>query len=84
MVLVIIKFFLGFLLQKAALLGYDSHAAFVLDMRMAKTPQRVDTFLTELSTKLAPLQQEEMKLFLDYKKEEVSLLAFRLLMSYIL
>ncbi|KAK2155249.1 hypothetical protein LSH36_245g03012 [Paralvinella palmiformis] len=56
--------------KKAALLGYDSHAAFVLDMRMAKTPQRVDTFLTELSTKLAPLQQEEMKLFLDYKKEE--------------
>jgi peptidyl-dipeptidase Dcp len=34
--------------QRAALLGYPSHAAFVLENNMAKTPARVDAFLNEL------------------------------------
>ena len=34
--------------QRAALLGYPSHAAFVLENNMAKTPEKVDAFLNEL------------------------------------
>jgi peptidyl-dipeptidase Dcp len=34
--------------EKARLLGYASHAAFVLENNMAKTPERVDAFLKEL------------------------------------
>jgi len=34
--------------EKARLLGYDNHAAFVLENNMAKTPDRVNAFLNEL------------------------------------
>jgi peptidyl-dipeptidase Dcp len=34
--------------EKARLLGHDSHAAFVLENNMAKTPDRVDAFLKQL------------------------------------
>lgn len=57
--------------QKADLLSYPTHAAFILDMRMAKIPEAVSSFLTELAKKLKPLGEEEIKLFLEYKKEEV-------------
>ena len=40
-------------------------------MRMAKTPEAVTTFLLDLSQKLQTLKEAEMKLFLEYKKEEV-------------
>ena len=60
-------------LQKADLLGFPTHSSFVLDMRMAKSPERVSNFLTDLATKLQPLKEEEMALFLQYKKEEVRL-----------
>ena len=58
-------------LQQASLLGFKSHAAFILDMRMAKDPDSVTTFLADLKTKLQPLKTDEMGLFLQYKKEEV-------------
>ena len=59
-------------LQKAQLLGFPTHAAFVLDMRMAKKPEAVATFLSDLAVKLQPLREEEFKLYMQYKKEEVS------------
>ena len=58
--------------QKAQILGFPTHAAFVLDMRMAKKPEAVSSFLSELATKLQPLREEEFKLFMQYKKKEVS------------
>ncbi|XP_061192675.1 thimet oligopeptidase-like [Saccostrea echinata] len=56
--------------KKADILGFPTHAAFVLDMRMAKDPDTVKNFLVDLAQKLRPLQNQEVKVFLDYKKEE--------------
>ncbi|BFY99936.1 hypothetical protein BsWGS_02976 [Bradybaena similaris] len=56
--------------EKAVLLGYKNHAQFVLDMRMAKTPETVAEFLSSLAVKLQGLKEEELALFLQYKKEE--------------
>ena len=58
--------------QKARVLDYSTHAEFVLDMRMAKKAEAVKSFLEELAVKLQPLKEEEMALFLQYKKEDVS------------
>lgn len=41
--------------QAAKLLGYASHAEYILDVRMAKDPTNVDTFLSELAVKMKPL-----------------------------
>uniref|UniRef100_K1PNN9 Thimet oligopeptidase n=1 Tax=Magallana gigas TaxID=29159 RepID=K1PNN9_MAGGI len=56
--------------RKARLLGFPTRAAFVLDMRMAKDPEKVRTFLVDLAQKLRPLQEQEVKVYLEYKKEE--------------
>jgi Zn-dependent oligopeptidase len=45
--------------QAAALLGYPSHAAFVLEKRMAKRPEMVSSFLTDLSDRLTPKVRKE-------------------------
>lgn len=47
--------------QAAKLLGYASHAEYILDVRMAKDPTNVDTFLSELAVKMKPLQKVEME-----------------------
>jgi len=39
----------------AKLLGYQTHADYILDVRMAKNPTNVSTFLSELATKMRPL-----------------------------
>jgi len=56
--------------QKANLLGYPTHAAFITEIRMAKTPENVAKFLSDLSTKLTPLQTKELAVLLELKKEE--------------
>ena len=38
---------------------------------MAKTPETVDKFLTDLAEKLAPLRQADIDKYLQYKKKEV-------------
>ena len=40
--------------QRAKLLGYDSHADFVLEERMAEKPEKVEAFLQDLLTKAKP------------------------------
>ena len=61
-----------YVFQKATILSYPTHSAFVLDMRMAKNPENVRTFLEDLSKKLQPLKEQETELFLQYKKADVS------------
>ncbi|MDB5071841.1 MAG: hypothetical protein JWM87_2952 [Candidatus Eremiobacteraeota bacterium] len=43
----------------AHLLGYPNWAAFVLERRMAKAPQKVDAFLADLDAKLLPQARRE-------------------------
>ncbi len=46
--------------EAARLLGYDSWAAYILEVRMAKTPSAVRDFLTDLREKVAPKRQRDM------------------------
>ncbi|OAD91448.1 peptidase M3 [Aequorivita soesokkakensis] len=45
--------------KRANLLGYKSHAHFVLEERMAETPEKVKSFLNELLEKAKPAAQKE-------------------------
>lgn len=56
--------------QQAALLGCKNHAAYVLDVRMAKTPEVVFDFLNNLSKKLDPLMEKDKQALLALKKQE--------------
>lgn len=46
--------------QKARLLGYENYAVYVLEERMAKTPQKVMSFLEELLDKATPYAQKDV------------------------
>lgn len=56
--------------KKADLLKFPTHSAFVLDMRMAKNPERVSSFLSDLEKRLQVLKQQELDMFLEYKKAD--------------
>ncbi|XP_005999912.1 thimet oligopeptidase [Latimeria chalumnae] len=56
--------------KKASLLGFNTHADFVLEMNMAKNGKTVAVFLDELAKKLKPLGEEEKALLLDLKKKD--------------
>ncbi|CAG0890407.1 unnamed protein product [Cyprideis torosa] len=56
--------------KQAQLLGYPNHATYIQEIRMAKKPETVETFLTELSRKLQPLWAKEREMFLQLKKEQ--------------
>ncbi len=56
--------------DRASLLGYDSHAHFVLEERMAKTPSQVKEFLRNLLDKAKPKGLEEMQELSSYAKEK--------------
>lgn len=47
--------------DRAQLLGYENHAAFVLEERMAKTPEKVTEFLNDLLEKSFPTAQKEFE-----------------------
>ncbi|KAF5912027.1 hypothetical protein HPG69_003301 [Diceros bicornis minor] len=54
----------------AQLLGYSTHADFVLEMNTAKTTSHVTAFLDDLSQKLKPLGEAEREFILHLKKKE--------------
>ena len=55
--------------DRANLLGYKTHAHFVLEERMAKTPQNVENFLNELLEKAKPAAINEFKNLQNFAKE---------------
>ena len=57
--------------QRASLLGYESHAAFVLEERMAKDEETVVAFLNDLKEKSYPKAKEEWEEILRYGKERL-------------
>ena len=56
--------------RKATILGYSNHAAYVQEIRMAKSPDTVHSFLKVLSEKLQPLWTKEKAVMLKYKEDE--------------
>ncbi|WP_405573022.1 M3 family metallopeptidase [Winogradskyella sp. Asnod2-B02-A] len=55
--------------DRAQLLGYKSHAHFVLEERMAQTPEKVTSFLNELLDKAKPAAKTEFKKLEDFAKD---------------
>jgi len=45
--------------ERAKVLGYDTHAHFVLEERMAESPEKVKAFLQDLLTKAKPAAEKE-------------------------
>ena len=62
--------------KEAKLLGYENHAAYIQEVRMAKDPATVKSFLGELGVKLKPLWEEEQKVLLQMKEAESKELGF--------
>jgi peptidyl-dipeptidase Dcp len=55
--------------ERANLLGYKTHAHFVLEERMAMTPEKVNTFSEDLLEKAKPAAQKEFQELEEYAKE---------------
>ena len=55
--------------ERANLLGYKTHAHFVLEERMAETPEKVHEFLNELLEKAKPAAGKEFSQLEDFAKE---------------
>lgn len=56
--------------QRAKLLGYENHAAFVLEERMAQTPGKVLEFLNNLLEKAKPAAKRELTELTAYAQKQ--------------
>ena len=56
--------------ERANLLGYETHAHFVLEERMAETPEKVVSFLNTLLEKAKPAAQREFAQLENFAKAE--------------
>ena len=55
--------------ERATLLGYKTHAHFVLEERMAETPEKVHSFLNELLEKAKPAAEREFLQLENFAKK---------------
>ena len=55
--------------ERANLLGYKTHSAFVLEERMAQTPEKVKSFLNDLLAKAKPAAEKEFAELTAFAKE---------------
>lgn len=56
--------------QKANVLGYENYAGYVLEERMAQSPQKVNDFLQELLQKATPYANKEIEELKSLAKED--------------
>ncbi|KAI9912822.1 hypothetical protein PsorP6_006276 [Peronosclerospora sorghi] len=54
----------------AVTLGYENHAAYILEQRMAESPANVNKFLNELNNKLVPLAKKDLNDMLKLKEAD--------------
>jgi peptidyl-dipeptidase Dcp len=59
--------------ERAQILGYASHAAFVLEERMAQSPKKVRRFLDDLAEKALPAAKKEWKVLEDFASKKLDL-----------
>ena len=59
--------------KRAELLGYESHASFILEERMAGTEENVNNFLEDLYQKALPAAKKEWKELVMYAKKNLNL-----------
>lgn len=55
--------------ERATLLGFKTHADFVLQERMAETPDKVKSFLHDLLVHAKPVAQEELHELTEYARQ---------------
>lgn len=55
--------------QRANLLGFQTHAHFILEERMAKSPEKVHDFLNEMLEKAKPAAEKEFQELEQFAKE---------------
>ena len=55
--------------ERAQLLGYESHAHFVLEERMAQNPDKVKSFLNDLLSKAKPAAEREFSQLTSFAKK---------------
>ncbi|HRI75724.1 MAG: M3 family metallopeptidase [Alphaproteobacteria bacterium] len=63
--------------EAAGIMGYDSHAAFVLDNRMAKTPEAVNDFLAKNEKVYRPAAEEYLQKVKDYAQKTDGITDFK-------
>lgn len=56
--------------DRAQLLGYESHAHYILEERMAESPKKVFEFLEQLSIKAKPAAEREFKSLCEYAAQD--------------
>ena len=56
--------------ERAALLGYDTHAHYVLEERMAKSPETVMGFITKLKGAYKPAAEKDLEMLTTFARDE--------------
>jgi len=65
----VIKQIVSLRIQRAQLLGYDTHADYVLERRMAQTLDKVDDFLDTLAVSAKPAAKNDLEMIKNFARD---------------